>query len=271
MVNPSKKNFPGFIGDKIGYKAVMVACLAASAITQTTFLFLPPFHEYQQNPYAILVREGNSSDSTLEAEFNLLEIYWPLCPDEAAVSVDSCAASDPYQSEGFANISRYWSCPPNLDFNPDFVLNSPPNVTDLSNGTFCHATSAEEAPLYPDLAVICYISGRYAESCTGVEGDHALTFWLYFTFYCIYTMSMNSAFSLLDSTALQLANQHGSHYSYIMMWNILGSVFTPIVTGLAIDTPEEGGRDYKKAIFSQRKWEKKREKISVNILTAFQL
>ena len=228
-------SFPvGFIGDKIGYKFVLVYGLVSAAICQTAYLFLPPFSQTEQNPYAILAK-GNASDI-----FVLQHIYWPLCQVE--VTDDACAESEPFQSDAFANISSHWSCSDLMDhaFDSNFILDLS-NSTELSNGTFCHATPDHNVT-NPDLAVICYISGDYAESCQTVEGNHALTFWLYFGFYCVYTLGMNIGFALLDSTALHLADQHDSHYSYIMIWIILGAVLAPIISALAIEAPEEGGK-----------------------------
>ena len=225
--------FLGFIGDLFGYKSVLIYALVSTAVTQTLFLFLPPYTEINQAPYAILVKQNRSD------VFQLQHLYWPLC--NAEVTDDNCAQSQPFQDEEFANVSYYWSCSNSFDysFNNYFQLSDPTSI-ELLNGTFCHANSTKEIAS-PELAVICYIQDSYAASCQIVDGNHALTFWLYFLFYCIYALGMNSAYSLQDSTALHLVNQHNSDYSYVFLWNFVGAAVAPIITALTVKEPEEGG------------------------------
>ena len=201
---------------------------------QTLFLFLPPYTEKNQVPYAILAKDNGSN------VFEMRDIYWPLCNME--VTNDNCANSEPFQEEEFANVSQHLSCSDlhNYEYSNEFTLNYPSTI-ELSNGTFCYSNTTEEMAA-PDLAVICYIQDSYAPSCKTVDGNHALTFWLYFLFYCIYTLGMNSAYSLQDSTALHLVNQHNSDYSKIFLWNFVGGAVAPIITALTINKPEEGGR-----------------------------
>ena len=218
----------------LGFKLVVVVSLIMAAVCQTTFLFLPSYIEDIQIPYALLTKANNSD------VFEVQDIYWPLC--DQGVTQEACKKSEPYQTDGFSNISNYWSCKDNFlqfSFNPDFSLNTP-NTTNLSNGTFCHSPAANSAQ-NPDIAMICYIQDSYAQSCRSVEGNHALTFWLYFAFYCAYTLGMNSGYALLDGTALHLADQHDSDYSYMMIWNLVGAIIAPVITGLSVDEPEEGG------------------------------
>ena len=159
------------------------------------------------------------------------------------VTKETCEASEPFASEGFANISQHWaSCtlPEGYDFNPNFNLNSV-NITQLANGTFCEANDDHPAAADPILAVRCYVEEDYVESCETTDGKHTVTFWVYFVLYCVYTLGMNSMYALLDGTALHLANQHDSDYSYVMMWNILGAACAPIVTAFTIEDPLPGG------------------------------
>lgn len=204
----------------------------------TSFLFVPPYREHTQSPYAILVSQKDSD------AFQLREVYWPLCGGQA-VTEEACEESEPFSSEEFANISLHFECtlPPGYSFQQEDFQFDIVNVTEFTNGTFCHAGSSSSSPpsdLF-NLAVRCFVNEDYLETCVSVEGSHAKTFWIYFAFDCLYILGMNSMFALLDGTALHLTSQHGSHYSYVMMWNILGAACAPLVSGFAIQEPEPGG------------------------------
>ena len=126
----------GFIGDRIGYKPVVVLSMVLCAISSTSFTFIPVYREYHKIPYVTLVRSEGAAE---EATYTIQKAAWPLCdPDVTTV-----------------NLSKNWlalfptliSC---LYFTQRAVKNSPPfPAPSTTYLTFWSATPAQPSTTIP--------------------------------------------------------------------------------------------------------------------------
>ncbi len=68
----------GFVGDKIGYKPVIIVSMAVLGASSTAFHFLPRYREFSKTPYAVLV----TSEGYSTRPYSLSTVTWPLCEYE---------------------------------------------------------------------------------------------------------------------------------------------------------------------------------------------
>ena len=227
--------YPGFIGDRVGYRWVLVVSMVITALFGTFLDLTPRFSVDVKAPTATLFKAHD------DPSFQLVSVEWPLC------HMDTLTDSDCEDSllllNDFENITSYLSCDEPISLlDEDFELFSP-NVTESANGTFCRAESDFE----PD-----YLNGSYvthcrlvgyprAERCETKHGSHATTFWVNFAIRTVYMWTMNSAYTILDSTSVALAKDHNSDYSHVIVWFQLSGALGAFVAGFVIQDPEDGG------------------------------
>ncbi len=142
-------NFAGYLGDKIGYKPIIIwdAIIVGSALT--SYMFIPTDKVSIKSPYVDI------GPQMVDSTFPLLSVNWPLCNgDKDTTDIDKCAQSwladtDSSKVQEFlADINEFVNCSHN---NVNNLTISVPgmmefsNTTESSNGTFCALTSDFDA------------------------------------------------------------------------------------------------------------------------------
>ena len=136
----------------------------------------------------------------------------------------------------------------NFDLDEEFVLLDP-NVTTCSNGSFCSSISEDYylEDNKPEDVVSCEIIGYpNLKTCSEEIGSHAKTFWTYFMLRTVFQWTMNSMYSLSDASALKLAEQHNSDYSYLLIYTSFANFLSPFLAGQLIKDSEEGSNGMNK-------------------------
>ncbi len=68
----------GFVGDKVGYKPVIITSILALGATSTSFHYMPRYKETSKMPYAVLV----TSEGYAMEPYSISSVAWPLCDVE---------------------------------------------------------------------------------------------------------------------------------------------------------------------------------------------
>ena len=76
--------FLGFIGDLIGYRAVLIFNVLVTGVCATIFNFLPIYKETEQIPHALLYMNQSAAGSA-EMSYSLMAIQWPICEDSVTI------------------------------------------------------------------------------------------------------------------------------------------------------------------------------------------
>ena len=79
-----EKLIPGFIGDLIGYRAVLIFNVAMTGICGTVFNFLPVYKEIEQVPHGLLYINTSAIEST-GMSYSLMSVQWPICEDSFTI------------------------------------------------------------------------------------------------------------------------------------------------------------------------------------------
>ena len=77
--------FLGFIGDLIGYRAVLIFNVVMAGVCGTVFNFLPIYKETDQVPHALMYLNLSTAESA-EMSYARLTIQWPICEDSFTIS-----------------------------------------------------------------------------------------------------------------------------------------------------------------------------------------
>ncbi len=209
----------GFIGDKVGYKPVLIASIAGGAIASTMFTVIPAYKEMELTPYTVLARpDAGSSIYTVDS------VAWPLCdsdggptegtntsaalviqipPDISHIRIRTVEDCQSFAEEpgAFANLTDYLICETEVLVGEDYDL-VVDGLAQTANGTLCSASDANLASSYE--SVRCkIISHPMMTTCHKTEGDHRTTFFYYLACRAVFQWSINSMFSLFDGAVLR--------------------------------------------------------------------
>lgn len=228
--------FPGFLGDQIGYKAVIIFNILMTGLIGTSFDWTPRYSETIRAPSVTLFKFNSYAVTNY-----VVSTQWALC-DVPSPTTDLCASSEAFIN-GFANLSSFLDCQDDSAFSLAPFHLEMPRLMEMENGTFCLSNNTNFSIDDKSEGIVqdCFIKDYPSlPTCLETTGSHGKTFGVYFGLRLIYQWVMNSAFSMLDAAALKQASQFNSDYSYIMFWYQLAWVFGPLVSGFVIDDEAEG-------------------------------
>ena len=139
-----KNSISAFIGDKIGYRNLMIANALVMAASSTCFDLTPRFSQEVRSPVAVVYPIANRSSN-----YSLHSIDWPICDMET--NVRNC--EDSFMNlTNFDNLGDFLSCTkddPTFHLEEDFIIESI-NATKYKNGSFCVA----EADIFNEYNVL---------------------------------------------------------------------------------------------------------------------
>ena len=81
VVEKSPSHHLGFIGDKIGYRPVLIFNILLTGLASTSFIFMPAYKEYQKIPHAILYKNSAVGEDSAIA-YTLVSVVWSTCDEE---------------------------------------------------------------------------------------------------------------------------------------------------------------------------------------------
>ena len=82
LKNPNP--YIGYLGDKIGYNAVLVVNLLGCALAQTAFDWTPRFYEHHRVPTLSVLQ-----NETFQAD-EIIQFVWPLQCNTTNVTIEDC-------------------------------------------------------------------------------------------------------------------------------------------------------------------------------------
>lgn len=228
----------GFIGDRLGYRAILIVSITLTGISATCFDLTPRFSEQIRAPTAIVYELD-----PLNATYGLFSVQWATC-DKQVTSL-LCNHSLTNNLDQLPGLSDFLYCPGgDLDV-IDFPWNSVSTIEN-SNGSFCQAESELnlEPPNPTGIFQRCLVKDYPGlRTCVKQSGSHVQTFWIYFAIRTLFQWFMNCAYSLLDSTSVTLAKRHDSDYSQVLIFNQLGSTLGPLLCAWIIQDPANDSQD----------------------------
>ena len=180
------------------------------------------------------------------SKYTVSGISWPDCQRDA--STESCRANQAF-TDGFPDVLNFIKC---FDDNGeemtdiDIVSNFPPldvgslNATD--GGAWCSVDTTVDASQPGSTLECSIIDYTGLDSCTTAEGNHAVTFWVYFVMRMLWNWFMLSAYALYDGTALRLANEHNSTYAHAMFFAQIAATLGPFLSGYMLRDPPPGSQ-----------------------------
>jgi len=205
----------GYLGDKLGFKAVLICSLMGSLVSSGALPFVPTYRSLQ--PQAAVVNFNSSNDPPWSSvqwvgEYNRCEAGFLV-----VVGVH-CGDSD-------------WTG--RLDLTNECSGNEEGQCGEIA--TCVHKCENPEsfAPLNFTIQH-CRIdleNGRGNQE----EGSHSLTFWIYFAIRTVLNTFMNASFNISDAAAATKAKKEGAAYSSIMFFGTIAGIITPNVIGPILD------------------------------------
>ena len=244
----------GFIGDKIGFKPILLVSIIGVGLTGTCIDLTPRYKEFVRYPSALLSNKNNDGVS-----FTLQSIDWPTgypsCNDRADYNLTACENSPPFkEAQFYENLVQYLECQDTnstkikIDSLDVSLFNTPWNndleIEDIANnGTFCKLfvnTTKNE--------IICdIVANPDVGTCFNTEGSHVKTFSIYLLLRTARNVFENNLFNLMDGTSMHLAKKHDGDYAWVLVWNTLAGVFGPMISGALIEDSEDPSSKYKLA------------------------
>ena len=76
----------GFIGDKIGYRPVLIFNMLLTGLAATSFTFMPIYKEYMKVPHAILYKSSKVGEELTAVPYTLFSVVWSVCNEEVTES-----------------------------------------------------------------------------------------------------------------------------------------------------------------------------------------
>ena len=111
----------GYIGDRIGYRTVLIINLILAGISATSFDWTPRFTEYIRTP---TIHFNATSDQN-----EVLKFVWPLDCNSENITVTDCENDPILSDEDFwLNLDQFANCTNSMD-GSDLELDMLPNFT----------------------------------------------------------------------------------------------------------------------------------------------
>ena len=224
----------GYVGDKFGYKFVMIASLVGCTTFGTALNFVPKHNamgprvriEKRILDDKVAAAAGNAS-----AAVRWLALYKDVdaggCADAlAAVSLVGLECDDKE-----VDVS--------MTFGRDGVVNTtfgacPGPEGDEGRG-FCRFQFASGAGAN-ETTVLCRGQAAAGDGReAGGGGDHAVTLWLYLFLRAAMTLFLNVVFNIQDATAMTVCRRANSDYSIVLLVGTVGTAVGSFITGPIID------------------------------------
>ena len=241
------------MGDKIGYKPVLLIAMVMIGLFGTCFDLTPRYKEFTRLPMASVRMKGHDNTS-----FVLMSVMWPITYPECNIrksnNVTLCDGSSPLVNQTFFDdIMKYMRCEndgnayeiKSLDTN-DFkstLTNSLETYDEPGNGTFCDLMSTKSNTTVDISCDIDIYNNPYLGECFNTEGSHNKTFFVYLLLRILWQVFMSAAFVFLDGSSMYLAHQQNSSYALIFVWQIIAGIFAPLISGALVqDSDDPNGK-----------------------------
>ena len=75
------KQISGFIGDKIGFRVVLMIYVLLNLLLETSLTLIPVYQELQQIPHVLLYKNNSATTESQEMKYSLLSAQWAICQD----------------------------------------------------------------------------------------------------------------------------------------------------------------------------------------------
>ena len=244
----------GYLGDKVGYKPVLLTSIVMVGLFGTCFDLTPRYKEYTRFPTASVSMKGHDNTS-----FVLTSVKWPITYPECGVRQSNnatlCDGSPPLINQTFYyDLIKYLRCEDDdgnsysigsldtKDFKPPLhnLLNL---FEEPGNGTFCDLESTMANTTNDISCGIDITNNPYVGTCSNTEGSHSKMFGVYILLRILWQVFMSAAFVFLDGTSMYLATQHNSSYALIFLWQIIAGIFAPLISGALVqDSDDPNGK-----------------------------
>ena len=173
-------------------------------------------------------------------------LSWPDC--DGGATRESCQDTQAY-IDGFPNVINSIVCYDDsgeemtgIDIEPQLPQLDESSLNSTDGGTWCSVETLVDTS-QPGMPLECSIVDYGGlDSCTTTEGNHAVTFWVYFVMRMMWNWFMLSAYALYDGTALRLADEHGSTYAHAMFFAQIAGTLGPFLSGFMIREPPPGSQ-----------------------------
>ena len=214
----------GYIGDKVGYKIILILTLLLIIGTSAALNFLPQYREYPPKiAFNREVLDLNTSSAFLASDIAWLGYIGQtggFCEkDVSKFTIDNVICEEKTYN---VNIS--------LQENTDLHLIEEDCPT--MESTICRYTVGK-LQLNNSL-IICE---AVFEDFNGIfeEGSHSLTFWTYFLVRTALMIAMNACYNISDAAAATVAKREGSSFSTVFFFGGIGNLLPPLFIGIILD------------------------------------
>ena len=216
----------GYVGDKLGYKMVMVAGLLLYTVTLASFTFTP---SYRQHFSKVALHTG-SEKLNFSIEFDINNVIW----------------FGRYLEEGFdcndtldnltVSITRIECDSGVYEVDLKLDLSDVPNTTKNEctdvDRDFCKYEFKEDVLM--ENVLFCSVLDGDGKR-TVEQGSHSLTLWTYFFLFTCYKILVNVNYNISDATAATLAKKENSSYSIIFWFGQVGTLIPSFTVGQLVD------------------------------------
>jgi len=221
--------FLGYLGDKLGYKFVLLFSLLSFMTTMTSLNFLPTYRQFS----AKIGLKENFYNETLD-QFDYNSIVW-------FGKYNGLDTSCKYEAK--ENNIKEIRCEEEV-YNVDITFKEDEigttlheNCTDLNVETCKYFIQYDEKEYK-----VCDVIFE-GENGNFETGSHSLTLWLYFGLRCLTNVFINGLFNISDGAASTITIAEHSSYSLVMFFGNIGSLIPNFVAGPIVDNINLGS-DY---------------------------
>ena len=214
----------GYVGDKIGYKIILIMTILLDVGTSASMNFLPVYREHAPK----VALNAQSFDLNSQETIDKTDIVWfgvviendNICNGNIADFVIKEIVCD---DKTFAV---------DITFEESDEMNLIEDRCTDMNATSCKY-SLEAFPVNSSL-LLCDANFRYFDG-TFQQGSHSLTLWTYFALRTVLMIVMNACYNITDATAATLAQREHSSFSLIIIFGSIGGLLPPLIMGPVLD------------------------------------
>ena len=212
----------GYIGDKIGYRPVLLVTIVGLMLSSTAMNFIPVYREYSAK-----VGVDKSLYNSSWESFDLKSIVWFGRYNNPSIECDFVSLE---------NIIKEITCEDavfeaNITFAIDEIkVTESENCTDLDKKTCKYFVKLVE-----DQDILICDAKFQGEVGSFETGSHTLTLWVYFALKTMTKILINVMFNITDGAASTIAIKENFDYAKICFFAAAGSIIPNFITGPIVD------------------------------------
>ena len=222
----------GYVGDKVGYKSILIFTILLSIGTSAAMNFVPLYREHVPK----VALSQNLFDLEAAETIQKNEIIWFGYIDDSA---RNCSADfEAFVIDEINCDDKKFDV--NISLETDQVFNLLESQCDHLDATACKYQRS--TTLLNDSFSICDAHFKDIDAAF-YHGSHSLTLWIYFVLRTVLMTAMNACYNISDASATTVTKREGSSFSLTFFFGNIGNLASPFLVGQLLDHVNLNGKE----------------------------